>query len=54
MEAKELRIGLGVTLQITTEEETAIFSCSDRQMADAIKKKHHCGPLSIGRRHLRP
>ena len=38
METKELWIRLGVTLQITAEEETAIFSCSDHHMADAVKK----------------
>lgn len=38
METKELWIRLGATLQITAEEEAAIFSCSDHHMADAIKK----------------
>ena len=43
METKKLWIRLGVTLQITAEEKTAIFFCSDRQMADAIKKSIAAG-----------
>lgn len=38
METKELWIRLGVVLQLTPEEETAIFSNSDHLMASAIKK----------------
>lgn len=38
MKAKELWLRLGVTAQITPEEEAAIFSNSSQLMADAIHR----------------